>query len=395
MSRGSNGAETAGQPRRVLVYVPHGDIPDRRGFSPSIVACELAKRTSAYAPSLICRAEGTRAGLTEWERLPLHRLGPRRVYRRLRKLGIRVPGRTLAADFLRASRLINPALLHIHQLEFDFAEMTRRYGAFPPTVLHAHVLSQKPCSARGLANHYIAVSDYVAKGLVDMGYPAERITTIRNGVDTNLFFSPEPAQAAIAKARLGVSKDTTVLAFVGRKHDVKGYPAFLEVAQRLLTGDRKLLILAIGAAPERPSGEIQYLASRAREQALTTDSRFRSIPALAHAELAALYHAIDVTLMPSLAEPQGMAMIESLAAGCITITSRVGGISETIDNGVTGFLVDDPRDIGLLSSQTEYVLDNLKALAPLRLAARAYAVQNLDWSISAKRLESLYDRLLA
>ena len=177
----------------------------------------------------------------------------------------------------------------------------RRYGAFPPVVLHAHVLSQKPCSVRGLAHHYIAVSDYVANGLVDMGYPAERITTIRNGVDTNLFIAPQPAQAAAAKERLGVSRDTPVLAFVGRKHDVKGYPVFLQVAQRLLLEDRRILVLAIGADPERPSGEPQYATARARERALAVDPRFRSIPALPHSDLAALYHAIDVTLMPSLA----------------------------------------------------------------------------------------------
>lgn len=393
--RDRDGAGGADKAARVLVYVPHGDIPDRRGFSPSIVACEFARRTSAYAPWLVCSAEGTPVGCTEWEHLPLRRLGPRRLYRRLRKLGIRVPGRTLAPDFLKACRSIRPALLHIHQLEFDLGEMARRYGAFPPVVLHAHVLSQKPCSVRGLAHHYIAVSDYVANGLADMGYPAERITTIRNGVDTNLFIAPQPAQVAAAKERLGVSQDTPVLAFVGRKHDVKGYPAFLQVAQRLLLEDRRVLVLAVGADPERPSGEPRYAAARTRERGLAADPRFRSIPALPHPDLAALYQAIDVTLMPSLAEPQGMAMIESLAAGCITISSRVGGIGETIEDGVTGFLVDDPRDVDLLYARTAYVLDNLEALAPLRRAARSYAVQNLDWSISARRLEVLYQHLLA
>lgn len=395
MRRDVDNAEGSDTAPRILVYVPHGDIPDRRGFSPSIVACELARRTSAYAPWLVCSAEGTPVGSAEWEHLPLRRLGPRHLYRRLRKLGIRPRGRTLAPDFLRACRSIKPALLHIHQLEFDLGEMARRYGAFPPVVLHAHVLSQKPCFLRGLANHYIAVSDYVANGLVDAGYPAERVTTIRNGVDTSLFTAPPPAQAAAAKERLGVSRDTPVLAFVGRKHDVKGYPMFLQVAQRLLLEDRSILILAVGADPERPSGEPAYAVARARERSLSADPRFRPIPALPHRDLAALYHAIDVTLMPSLAEPQGMAMIESIAAGCVTISSRVGGISETIDDGITGFLVDDPHDIDLLYARTAYVLDNLEALVPLRAAARSYAVQNLDWSTSARRLEALYQRLLA
>ena len=379
---------------RVLVYVPYGGIPDRRGFSPSIVAGEFAKRMHRCAPYFVAAAEDDPVGLAEWDGFPVERLPQRRFYTRLCKLGLRPPGMTLATGFVESCKKVRPDLVHAHQLEFDVREFGRRLGARPPVVVHAHVVSQHPRASRGLADRYVAVSDYVAASLAHMGYPPDRIVTIRNGVDTQLFAPVAPSEVAMAKERLGVSAETPVLAFIGRKHDVKGYPAFLVVAERLLERPAPLLILAVGADPERPSGESGFVASRARERRLAASGNFRALPAMPQADLADLYHAIDVTMLPSLAEPQGMVMIESMAAGCITISTRVGGIPETITDGRTGLLLEDPQDTAGLYERVVDVLDRLADFAPLRSAARSHAVANLDWSVSAARLETLYESLL-
>ena len=380
---------------RVLVYVPHGAIPDRRGFAPAIVAGEFARRTRSFMPRLVAAAERDRPGSFNWEGLRLERLPDRRVYRRLCKLGVRLPGVSLSRDFLRICREARPDIVHVHQLEFDVKEFAHRLGRLLPTVVHAHVLSQERCASRGVANRYVAVSDYVRSGLADIGYPHDRIVTIHNGVSTRLFAPPGASQAALAKERLGVGAETPVLAFVGRKHDIKGYPTFLAVVERLLERGAPLFALAIGADPERPSGEHGFVVSREQEKRLIASGRFRSLPAMPQSDLAKLYEAIDITLLPSRAETQGMAVIESLSSGCVTISARVGGIPESVVNGVTGFLVDDPRDTDALYEKTAYVLEHLAEFAPLRSAARAYAVANLDWSVSAARLEVLYESVLA
>ncbi len=342
----------------------------------------------------VAAAEGSPPGHGSWAGFSVERLPPRRLYTRLRKLGIKPSGLTLAPGLLRSCKESPPDLIHAHQLEFSVREMTRRLGRRLPVLVHAHVVSQKACASRGTADHYVAVSDYVGASLAKMGYPADRVVTIRNGVDTQSFTPATPSEAALAKVRLGVGPDTPVLAFVGRKHDVKGYPAFLSVAERLLKHPLPLLILAVGAEPERPAGEGGFLASRERESRLTDSGRFRSMSAMPQADLADLYRAIDVTVLPSLAEPQGMVMIESMAAGCVTISARVGGIPETITDGATGLLLDDPRDTDALYEKAAYVLEHLAEFAPLRSAARAYAVANLDWSVSAARLEALYRSIL-
>ena len=386
--------QTSARPQ-VLVYIPHGGVPDRRGFSPSIVACEFAKRMRACSTHFVAAAEGDPSGQAEWAGFPVERLPPRRLYTRLCKLGIRPPGMTLAPGLMRACKKTRPDLVHAHQLEFDVRELARRSVRPFPVLIHAHVVSQEARASRGRADCYVAVSDYVGASLAKIGYPSERVVTIRNGVDTQIFAPARPSDTALAKERLGVGPDTPVLAFIGRKHDVKGYPTFLAVAEHLLRRPSPPFILAIGADPERPAGESGFLASRERERRLAGSGNFRSMPAMPQADLADLYRAIDVTVLPSLAEPQGMVMIESMAAGCVTITTRVGGIPETITDGVTGLLVDDPLDTDALYEKTAYVLEHLAEFASLRSAARAYAVANLDWSVSAARLEALYQSILA
>lgn len=377
-----------------FIYVPHGAIPDRRGFSPAIVAWEFAKRTRVVQPFLFCARETYSAGITHCHGISIERLSARRFYSRLRKLGL-VPRPALPRALVAACETPLPHLVHAHQLEFDVAELRRRTRRAVPVVIHAHVLSQNPCSSRGIADAYVAVSDFVKTCLCEMGYPPDRVTTIRNGVDTTLFAPPTSLARHTLRQQWGIPEEAAVLAFVGRKHDVKGFPAFLAVAERLLASDRAVWVMSIGADPERPSHEAGFLANQSRLQRVLRHPRYRSFGAVSQTELAALYKMIDVTLVPSLAETQGMVMIESLAAGCVTISSRVGGIAETITNGVTGYLVDEPRDTQELYRVTCDVLDRLSDLSDVRAAARAFAVTTLDWQARADQLDQLYLSVLS
>ena len=89
-----------------------------------------------------------------------------------------------------------------------------------------------------------------------------------------------------------------------------------------------------------------------------------------------------------------MAMIESLAAGCVTISTSVGGIRESISDGVTGFLLDNPSDMGEALARTRDSLANLDHLVSLREEARKSACALFDWTYSARHLEAIYARVL-
>ena len=107
-------------------------------------------------------------------------------------------------------------------------------------------------------------------------------------------------------------------------------------------------------------------------------------------QLANLFKMSDIALLPSLQEPQRMIMLESIPSGCITVSSRVGGIPESISHGEPGFLIENPHDAGEALYLVEHVLDNPKNLDTLRATARKQITENFSWDKLAMRLKNIY-----
>ena len=112
-------------------------------------------------------------------------------------------------------------------------------------------------------------------------------------------------------------------------------------------------------------------------------------------QLANLFKMSDIALLPSLQEPQRMIMLESIPSGCITVSSRVGGIPESISHGESGFLLENPHDADEALHLVEHVLDNIRNLDALRAAARKQIIENFSWDKLAMRMESVYFDLAA
>jgi UDP-glucose:(heptosyl)LPS alpha-1,3-glucosyltransferase len=66
-------------------------------------------------------------------------------------------------------------------------------------------------------------------------------------------------------------------------------------------------------------------------------------------DVADLYAAADVFVLPTLYDPFSNACLEAMAAGLPVITSRANGASELIEEGVEGFVLDDPTDAGAIA----------------------------------------------
>jgi D-inositol-3-phosphate glycosyltransferase len=67
------------------------------------------------------------------------------------------------------------------------------------------------------------------------------------------------------------------------------------------------------------------------------------------------YVAADVTVLPSYYESFGMVALEAMACGSPVVASRVGGLTTTVRDGVTGFLVPD-GDPGALAARIDALL---------------------------------------
>lgn len=374
----------------VVTYLPHGAMPDIRGFAPAIVAWNIAKYLSFSTTSMICAAEHDTRPKEIIEGMSIHRLRQSDVYTRLFNKITRMDPWPLHSRAAKLTRKLAPDLVHAHQLEFPVNSFKNQLHKDIPIVVHAHVSNRRFDSKRGAADRYIAVSVHVKRMLLEKGYPEAAVEVIPNGVDIHCFAPPAPDEKSELRQILNIPLSATVITFAGRKQEVKGFHTFLGAAAQLLKKYPDLYIIAVGSEPADSDREHSYPSRQRVRQALSKNPNFLDLPALPHHLLANVLKLSDITLLPSLHEPQGMLMLESMAAGCITISTNTGGIAESIINGVTGYLLDDPSDINLAADKVELVLSHLANLDGMRAAARRRVEEIFDWKVISRKIEHLY-----
>jgi glycosyltransferase involved in cell wall biosynthesis len=103
--------------------------------------------------------------------------------------------------------------------------------------------------------------------------------------------------------------------------------------------------------------------------------------------------AADVIAAPSLAEGLGVAAIEAMAAGRAVVASAVGGLTESVRDGIEGLLVA-PGDVAGLARAIERCLLDETLRRRFGEAGRLRAEQYTTLAM-ARRTESVYERALA
>ncbi len=106
-----------------------------------------------------------------------------------------------------------------------------------------------------------------------------------------------------------------------------------------------------------------------------------------------LLSASDVFLMPSAQESFGLAALEAMACGVPVVASRVGGVPELVEDGVTGFLCA-PDDLTGMASAAMRLLTDDTLHRQVTLAARTRAVECFADTKIVPMYEAYYDEIL-
>ena len=120
---------------------------------------------------------------------------------------------------------------------------------------------------------------------------------------------------------------------------------------------------------------------------------------LPQAELKVLLSSADLFICPSVYEPLGIVNLEAMACETAVLASRVGGIPEVVQDGITGELVDYSGD-GLefenaLSSKITSLMSDPAKLERYGKAGRTRAVNDFAWGAIAEQTESLYRSVIS
>jgi glycosyltransferase involved in cell wall biosynthesis len=120
--------------------------------------------------------------------------------------------------------------------------------------------------------------------------------------------------------------------------------------------------------------------------------RVRFLGNVPHKDLVATYQNADVVANASLSESFGISVVEGMACGIPVVGTRIGGMCESIVDGVTGMLVE-PEKPAALADALAYILEDRARAADMGREGRRRAVAQFSWHARANRLMAVYRRL--
>jgi D-inositol-3-phosphate glycosyltransferase len=168
---------------------------------------------------------------------------------------------------------------------------------------------------------------------------------------------------------------------------IKGHELAVRALAELhaMRGWAPLLVVAGEVtADEAPfAAELHALAA---ELGVGSDVRFTG--ALQRDALAALLAAAAVTIVPSYSETFGLVALESAACGTPAIGYRAGGLSESIDDGVSGLLLGT-RDPRYWATEIALLIEDDERRGEMARAARSHA-ERFTWGAAATSLLGVY-----
>lgn len=183
----------------------------------------------------------------------------------------------------------------------------------------------------------IAVSTMIEHKLQQEGRTPAPIRRIYNGVDLSRYDHQEPC--CTLPEEYGMEPGSQLVGVVARLEPEKGHPTLIEAWPQVLRAVPDTYLLIVGEGSRREALEAQARDLRVAHRVVFTGRR-DDVPAVTAA--------LDVAVLPSYREAQGLSILEAMALSRPVVASDVGGIPEMIEDGVTGLLVP-PHDADALA----------------------------------------------
>ncbi len=286
---------------------------------------------------------------------------------------------------------VGPHVVHGHSsVGGAVARVAARTMGVPCVYTPNGLMTARPAVAfeRGLGwmtARFVAVSASEAGRVIAMQLvPEGRVVVIPNGIDLS---PPEPAAGGAVpgdvRERLGLAPGTPLVATVARVAAQKAPEQFVRACAEVARRRPGVHFLLVGLGPLQSRVDREVTIGRLA-------GRFHQIPHLANA--AAVMDQFDVLALLSRYEGGPYVPLEAMRAAVPVVLSDVVGNHETVDDGITGFLVPF-GDAAAAATAIIRLLDDETLRSSIVTAATARLHQEFDVRAMGERLAALYAEL--
>jgi len=226
----------------------------------------------------------------------------------------------------------------------------------------------------------IATSSDEVRELARMGADLDRVEVVPCGVDLDLFRPGRRMEARHGRSRI---------LMVGRLVERKGVGDAIEALAEVPDAE---LLVAGGPAARDLAGDPEAQRLWGLAESVGVRDRLRLLGRIDRLALPELFHSVDVVACVPWYEPFGLVPLEAMASGLPVVASAVGGLKDTVVDGVTGMHVP-ARSPSALAAALRQTLGDADLRARLGAAGRRRARSIYSWSQVAKATSAIYAEL--
>ena len=208
----------------------------------------------------------------------------------------------------------------------------------------------------------------------------ENVTTIPHGLDLGLYF-PRDKQACRQLLNLPLDKKILMFSAVNAGNEYKGGDLLIQALQGLPHETRQsVVLLVLGGGAENLSAT---LGMETVSYGFVEDDTLKAI----------IYSAADLFVSPTRGEAFGLVLLEALACGTPAVSFAVGGVTDLVRDGKTGFLAE-PANADDLRDKIQRLLNDDAYRESLRIQAGEIVQREFNLELQAQRHKALYESML-
>ncbi len=284
-------------------------------------------------------------------------------------------------------------LIHAHSSKaHSIAVWLRRLGIRSKVVVHRRI--DKPPRDRipthikyrsKKVDHFVAVSHFIKDVMIDFGVDGNRISVIRSAVEDSVYSKIcRSTERRALSEKFGIPEDHIWIGSAAALTHQKGHGDLFKSLVQLKKTHSNFTCLIAG------EGELEEeLLEQVRSLELEDCVRFVGFLN----DVSGFLKAIDILAAPSRREGLGTILLDGLFAGCAIAATKVGGIPEIVEHGVSGLLSE--------SGDHQALTDNLIELMEspdLREKLNAQGIEKISREFSLDEMVennySIYMKLL-
>jgi N-acetyl-alpha-D-glucosaminyl L-malate synthase BshA len=196
------------------------------------------------------------------------------------------------------------------------------------------------------------------------------------------FFEPRPAKRSREEVRgeLGL-RDEAMILHSSNLRPLKRIDLLLETVAHIRPRESFKLVILAGGSFAPFAADVRRL--KLEDRVIVRENV---------ADIEDYLQAADLGLFTSETESFCLSILEAMCFACPSVTTRVGGIPEVIQDNVTGFLVPF-GDAGLLARAAEKLIQDVPLRSRLGHAAQTRARKEFSANVIVPRYEALYRRV--